>query len=678
MPRAERPEPPVEPTVELPTFIPDPPAVVENPGDPPAVVEDPSGTPRPDVPKPVGEKPQKPVFDAAVELLYQEVESGQLKPFEEYVYSETLTLTNTVERKISIQNIKVVSFYNPDGSIFKQLFVDYDATIHKDELKDFPFDETPAYTYEWFGWLLLMPDGNNIQVKDTMRVTENLSLYPDYRATHKNYTITWIVDGVPYVEPYYYYGVMPDPKDIISQFPYETQSHRYEFSGWSPEVIPVEGDATYVGSTVCIPKKFQITWVIQNGTESVVELWEYGQIPSFSGDLFYVDSYYTYFLEGWDKTISPVSRAITYTAIYKKEPLAVGGLNIAMEVIQSDTEIKVLATEHSIQLKQAALLAEENGKTLTVCWEGKLAISLSGQELENYIACGFPTINLYTQQSGGDEIYQFEFSTVVGNTSVLPQVNVQFAHRRENGKETVFEVQTADGWQRLSDGAYVANGAFVARCKYAYFIIPTSNKFCNVTQMDSKAVPGDWVSLNLNCVFGYKVVGATVTDESGNEISLVGLSFQMPASAVNVVLEVERIVYRVTFMVDGKLWHYAEYFAGDEILLPEDPPKKLEGEYAYTFIGWGDVPAIVMGEDEDLVFEASFAKSTIVDDYDTGNNNNVLFTVVLPIVGAVLVLLIAFLILWRVVRKKGGWRLFGAKIKRAFAKIAPRKIRNKK
>ena len=136
----------------------------------------------------------------------------------------------------------------------------------------------------------------------------------------------------------------------------------------------------------------------------------------------------------------------------------------------------------------------------------------------------------------------------------------------------------------------------------------------------------------------------------------------MPASAVHVVLEVERIVYRVTFLVNGEVWSYAEYFAGDEIVLPDDPPKRTEGDYTYTFTGWGNVPVIVTGDEENLVFEASFAQSQIIDDYDTGHNNDVVVTVILPIVGGVLVLLVAFLITRRIIRKKGGWRVLKAKM----------------
>ena len=662
VPRAERPAEPVEPSVELPTFIPNPPPVVENPGDPPAVVEDPSATPRPEAPKPIGNKPQPPALSEVADLLCREVESGELKKFEQYVYSETLVLTSRVEHEISIQNFKTVTLYRPDGSVYLRIPVDYGKGI---ELDPYPFEESPAYTYEWLRWIRLLPNGETVDA-DVSCVTENIALYPRYNATPKIYYITWIVDGVSNTVPYYY-GVIPDGTGFIKQFPYETQYHRYEFSGWTPEIAPVTGNATYEGWAVSSLKSFNVTWVIKNGAESITEEWEYDTIPTFGGDPSYVDSHYRYVFAGWDKAVSRVTRAATYTAIYKREPLASGGLNEAMEVVWGEADITVIATQSSIKPHQAAILADETGKALTISWAGKLSVSLLGDELKKYIAGGCPTLYLYSQQNGDTVIYQFDHSAAIGGASALPQFSIQFEGVKGNDRETVFEVRTQDGWARLPDSTYVAKGAFEARCQYAYSIIPVANKFCNVMQMTSKAVPGDWVSLKLNCVYGYKVTGATVTDAEGNEIAVESLSFQMPASVVNVVLEVELIVYRVTFLVNGEVWHQAEYFAGDEIVLPENPPKRTEGDYTYTFTGWGDVPAIVMGEDEELVFEASFSQALIIDDYDTGHNNDVVFTIILPIVGAVLVLVIAFLIANRIVRKKGGWRVVTIKIVEKFA-----------
>ena len=335
-------------------------------------------------------------------------------------------------------------------------------------------------------------------------------------------------------------------------------------------------------------------------------------------------------------------------------------MNAILEVLQSEEEITVLSTQNAVKLAQAAAFADEVGKTLTVSWQGKMTVSMSGEELKSYIAAGCPTLTLQTRWEGNTTVYQFSAAAAEGVT--LPQFSIVFASVEESNRESVFELQTENGWERLPKAAYTANGPFVVRTMYAYYVIPAANKLCNVTQLATQAVEGDWVSLDINCVYGYKVVGARVTDDEGNEIAVTELSFQMPASAVHIVLEVERIVYRVTFMVNGEVWDYAEYFAGDEIRLPEEPPKRVEGDITYTFTGWGNVPVIVTGDDEDLVFEAAFAQSQIIDDYDTGHNNDVVFTIVLPIVGGVLVLVIAFLIVNRIIRKKGGWRVVKAKM----------------
>ena len=227
---AEAPSVPVEPTVELPAFVPKAPTPVEDLGEAPTVVENPANTPRPEPPKPIGDKPQAPALDAITDLLCREVENGTLKKHEQYVYSEKLTLTTKVEREISIQNFKTVTLYRPDGTVYQKILVDYGKGI---ELEPYSFEESPAYTYEWLRWIRLLPNGEILDA-DVSCVTENISLYPRYIATPKVYYITWIVDGVSNTVPYYY-GATPDPYDFISQFPYETQYNRYEFSGVQPE-----------------------------------------------------------------------------------------------------------------------------------------------------------------------------------------------------------------------------------------------------------------------------------------------------------------------------------------------------------------------------------------------------------------------------------------------------------
>ena len=662
----ERVEKPVRPTVAQPTVEPEAPTVVTHPGNPPTPVENPANTPRPPKPeKEIGAEPTAPVFEEIEAVLYGEVLDGTLKAPATVTSSKIIKRTTTLERKISIQNLKTVTFYNSDGSIYKQEEVHYGGRVNGDDLHR---DPTAEYIYEFLGWNFA--DGT--VAPEWITVTENLSLYPRYRLTKQMYTITWVLDGQSYSQRLYY-GVMPIPEYVVDISPRENQYYYYEFSGWDHKVVSVSGDATYTGSMIRTPKKFNVTWVIQNGAQSITQEWAYDQVPVFEGDLSISSSTHLYEFLGWDKTVAPVSRDVTYTAQYRATPLATSG-SVAMETVHTETEIQVLATKPSISAGTAARLAAEQGKTLTIVWQGALSVTLAGEELQTYIDCGTPTVIMQTTEEGNIATYEFKYFNVGANVSTLPTLTVTFDYSKVSGKETVFDLQTKNGWERQESTQITAKGDFKARRLYSYSIVPVANEYCNVTQIVTKATEGEWVSIALECVYGYKVTGATIVTADGKTIVVEGTSFQMPASPATVSLEVKQIVYTVTFLVDGQVWDSKQYYSGEEIVLPQDPTKAEANGFVYTFIGWGNVPPLATGEEENLVFEAVFTQSQTVNDYETGNDNNTLVTVILPCVGAVVVLVVAFLIVNRIVRKKGGWRVattkFVARMRAVFAKVA--------
>ena len=655
---------PQKPAKDEPMFVPaEPPTPVQNPGEGPAKVEDP-GEPK-DAPTPVDE-PQSPEkdFTNATKTLYQEVRDGKLFLYNGSV-PEAVPLRLTVEanHSISIQNVKTVIFYDLEGNPYRTEQRNYGETVKCAPLEH---DTTVAAYYRFLCWK--DADGNEIGKTAEIEVTKNISLYPHYLATPRMYTVTFIVEsewGEPQTKSVTYnYGTPLDAKQFVN-IPLADAAYQYSFSGWQTvdgepvDVTMVTGDATYKGYLQRTLRKYTVTWVINERNETFTEQVEYGNMPSFNGDLSVSPSSCIYRFMKWDKTLSTVKGDITYTAIYREIPLATDTGDVALEVLHSDTEIKVMATDGVVTVKEAALLAAQTNKTLTVCWDGVLSVSLSGEDLQTYIDIDTPKLILTVSQEGDTEIYEFKYNLHNSTVSVLPDANVQFAYSKTNNQVTLFEMQTEDGWQRLEKDQATVQGSFKARRIYSYSIFCVPNEFCNVKQpqMAKQAIEGEWVSIDLNCNYGYKVVGATIEINDGQTITVTGVSFQMPASVATLTLQVEKIVYRVTFMVDGQVWNTAEYHMGDAIVLPEDPTKQAEDGYVYAFSGWGEVPALATGEDEELVFEASFDKVQLVSDYETGHNNNVLVTVVLPCVGAAVALLVAFLILNRVVRKKGGWKV---------------------
>ncbi|MBQ9797163.1 MAG: hypothetical protein IJW50_05525 [Clostridia bacterium] len=643
--KVDRIEEPTRPTVKQPDFEPDAPTPVPNPGDPPAVVKNPYDYPKPDKVEHPGEAPAAPVFDALTEALRIEVDGGVLKAYEGVAKPTTLRFSEKITRAVSIRNLKTVTFYNVDGSILHQATVNYGESI------SYPMPERPdtaEYAYRPLGWVA--PDGSDANMSF---ITEDLSLYPLYEAKKQTYTVTWVVDGVSY-PMVLAYGTVPVPEAYVPISSWETQYYCYEFSGWDREVTPVTGNATYTGTMQKLPKKFTVTWYVQNSTEGISEQWAYGETPVFGGELNIPSDRYVYTFLGWDKTIMPVQGDITYTAKYEKTPLAIGGENEVLLPEHTEDAITLNTAQPSLNVLEAAILAAREEKALVVAWENSLALSLQGDALQAFLTSGCQRIVLQSEEIDGDLYYQLHFYN--GNwqdmTEAQFEAQITLPYSKSNGVETLFDVRTADGWTRLESAELSVSGSVTVRRCNSYSIKAVASELCNVSKLVKNALAGEVVSFDIPCVYGYRIVGATVTTADGTQVPTDGLTFVMPAAVVTVTPVVEKMIYHVSFVVDGKLWSSAEYEAGEIIVLPEAPTKEAEEGFIYTFIGWGNVPATASGDETELVFEAVFSKAQLGADYDTGNNNNVLIEIVLPCVIAGIVLLVGGLITWRVLVKR--------------------------
>lgn len=132
----------------------------------------------------------------------------------------------------------------------------------------------------------------------------------------QTHTVTFVDhNGVVLSTGEYREGQMPGlPADPVRE---ESDTHRYTFSGWSPEVKAVTGDAVYMATYTAEPKKFTVTFVDENGTMISVAGVAYGtyptapEAPQKAGD-----AQYTYTFAGWSPALGPVEGPTTYTATY--------------------------------------------------------------------------------------------------------------------------------------------------------------------------------------------------------------------------------------------------------------------------------------------------------------------------------------------------------------------------
>ena len=81
--------------------------------------------------------------------------------------------------------------------------------------------------------------------------------------------ITWVIDGKVVAEEDYLKGTMPSFKGSTDKAPDE--NYRYTFTGWSPEVVVAEEDATYTAQYSATARVFYIITFNANGGEGSME-----------------------------------------------------------------------------------------------------------------------------------------------------------------------------------------------------------------------------------------------------------------------------------------------------------------------------------------------------------------------------------------------------------------------
>ena len=112
------------------------------------------------------------------------------------------------------------------------------------------YEGTPAkaadaqYTYTFTGW-----------DKDVVAATADAEYIAQFSSDVNEYTITWKNDDGSVIDTTTVaYGTVPTHEDAAKD---EDDQNTYEFAGWTPELIAVEGDAEYTATFNAIPKEIE-------------------------------------------------------------------------------------------------------------------------------------------------------------------------------------------------------------------------------------------------------------------------------------------------------------------------------------------------------------------------------------------------------------------------------------
>ena len=213
----------------------------------------------------------------------------------------TATFTDTIRTY-------TVTWKNWDGTVLEtDENVGYGTTpVYNGETPTKPADAQHTYTFT--GWVPVVS-----------AVTGDITYTAVFSETLNKYTITWKNGDIVLKTEQVDYGDMPiysgetPVKDGDAQY-------SYTFTGWTPEITAVTGDAEYTAVFEQKVNTYTVTW--KNG-ENILkqDKLEYGETPAYEGEapVKEADEKYNYIFAGWEPEISPVEADITYNAKFNAE-----------------------------------------------------------------------------------------------------------------------------------------------------------------------------------------------------------------------------------------------------------------------------------------------------------------------------------------------------------------------
>ena len=203
-------------------------------------------------------------------------------------------------------NSYTVTWNNWDGSQLDQQVLDYGET--PEYTGEAPVKEGNAeFTYTFTGWDIAVAP-----------VTGDITYTAQFSETRNSYEIQWKdEDGTVLETATVQYGEMPGfsgqqpQKEADAEF-------TYTFAGWTPEIVPVTGNAEYTATYSKTVNTYTVTWVDTDGTTlETDEKVPYGTTPTFDGTepSKAGDAQYSYTFSGWTPEIAAVTGNVTYKAV---------------------------------------------------------------------------------------------------------------------------------------------------------------------------------------------------------------------------------------------------------------------------------------------------------------------------------------------------------------------------
>ncbi len=507
-----------------------------------------------------------------------------------------------------VEDTTITASYEETVRKYKVKFVDEDGTTVIKDTKEYEYNTKPKdidvpedptkeademYTYTFDKW-----------DPKLSKVTEDVTYKATYKAKDRKYTITWknydgttlATDNVKYGKTPEYEGETPVKKG--------TGQYSYVFAGWTPEVKPVSGDATYTAEFTEVENKYTVTWKNEDGTVLKVDKdLSYGTMPEYKGDTPTKDNtaQYTYTFAGWTPGVTAVESDATYTAQFDKtiNEYTITWTDEDGTVLEEDKNVPygVMPTYESKEPTKEAT-AE-----FTYGFGGWTPTVETVKGNATYKATYTNTTNKYTVtwKNSDGTVLETDEEVLYGT---MPTYDGKDPVKEGNAQYTY----TFKGWDK-EVSKVVGNVTYTAEFTETVnkYVVTWKNEDGTVLATDKEVPYGTMPTYTGEEPTKEKTPEFTYTfDKWTPELEEVKGDVTYTATFTKITNK-----YKVTFVdEDGKvLKESTEYKYGTkatDIVKPEDPTKPSTPEYTYTFAGWTPEIEDVKG---DATYKATYKET---------------------------------------------------------------------
>ena len=341
---------------------------------------------------------------------------------------EPVTISNVMLKASVGPTTHTVFWKNDDGTVLET-----DEDVAEGDVPEYN-GATPAKTadvqfvYVFAGW------------EESIAASGDVTYTATFDAVLRKYTVSWVNEnGNEISSSLLEYGTMPE---FVGEQPskFADEQYSYTFDGWIPNIVAVDGDATYKAKFKSTLRSYTVTWKNENGnvleTDASVN---YGTMPEFNGTTptKTADDQFTYTFADWDPKVSVVKGNVTYTATYSAK---------AIPVVSSSSEL----IEESSSSEGASSSSEQPGESSSSEESSSAAngVVVSGDLQQEVVKGGeFQTVTFSNVESfdrGEWEIYWILFD-LKGSELVVTQSPYNKTNDLQLGSVT--ETFTVNGTQ---------------------------------------------------------------------------------------------------------------------------------------------------------------------------------------------------------------------------------------